>query len=201
MVSISNNNRQKRRLGFTLVELQVSLFIALITLLAAMSLYIFYWRTFVIGNTVLDIYANSRVAMEMISRDVRMAAQVVSSHTPYTTTSNCAVLKVPSIDASGNVIASHYDYITYKLQGSDLYRIVQKDSLSSRLTENRVVAHYCSALWFSSGGVMLSDVSNLSAINTISIFLPLNTSTISLSGGGTVTPSINPTTLVRMRNK
>lgn len=193
-------NRRKTR-GFTLIELQLSLFIALVTFVAAISLYIFYWRTFIIGNTVVDVYSNSRIAMELMGRDIRWAAQVVPSHSPYTTTDSCIVLQVPAIDSSNNTIPSHYDYITYMLQGSDLYRIVQKDSLSSRLNENRAVAHDCTLLTFSSGGVGLGSIPNLSTVNVVAVYLPINKATLSLSGAGTETASLNPTTVIRLRNK
>jgi Tfp pilus assembly protein PilW len=191
----------RQRRGFTLIELQMSLFISIITLVTAMSLYIAYWRIFVIGNTLLDVYANSRISMALISRDIRMAAQVVASNSPYTTTDHCIVLKVPAVDSTGNVIASAYDYITYMLVGSDLYRIVQNNVLSSRSAENRAVARFCSSLNFSSGGVALSGIGNLSTINTVAVHLPLNEQTLSLSGSQTQTASITPTTLVRLRNK
>lgn len=192
---------RKHKRAFTLTELQIAFAIMLITLAATMALYLFYLRSFSMGNAILDVYANSRVAMGRMERDIRAAAQVVLSHSPYTTSDHVIVLQVPSIDATGNVISSHYDYITYELQGSDLYRIIQRDALSSRQNENRAVAHYCASLTFSSGGLALSQVPNLSAINTVAVYLPLNKAAISLSGSGTVIESITPTTVIRMRNK
>lgn len=183
-----------------MMELQFSLLIGVIVLAAAVSLYLFYWRTFVIGNAILDVYTNSRIAAEWMVRDIRSAAQVVPSHDTYTTTDNSIVLQIPSIDSSGDVIGSHYDHIIYQLQDSDLYRIVKKDSSSARQEENRAIAHYCTSLNFSSGGVTLSEVPNLSAINEIGIYLPLNKTTLAL-GGGEGEVSITPTTVIRMRNK
>lgn len=192
--------------GFTLIEVQVSLLIASITLLAAFSMYIFYWRMFVIGNNMLDVYSNSRIAAAFIARDIRSSSQVAAQYpetgTPaYSTSDNILILKTPSIDASWNVITPQYDYIVYRMQSSDLYRIVIPDAMSSRISENRAVAHYCSVLTFSSGGVTLSNIANLSAINTVGMYLPLNKSTIALSGTGSQTASIAPTTVVRLRNK
>lgn len=192
-------NRQNR--GLTLVELQVASAIALVALSAVFALYLFSWRSFTIGNTLLDVYSNSRNASGWLTQDIRCAAQVISSHGSYTTTDNSIVLMVPSVNEYGNVISGHYDYIIYKLQGTDLYRIVQKDALSYRIASNSAIAHDCADLTFSSDGMKLSDIVNLSTINTVSIYLPINKSTISLSGTGTQTASINPTTVVRLRNK
>ncbi len=199
--STSSDIMNRLNKGFTLLELQVASAIALITLSAVLALYLFSWRSFTIGNPLLDVYSNSRNASGWLTRDIRCAAQVVSSHGSYTTTDNSIVLMVPSIDSLGEVISPNYDYIIYKLQDTDLYRIVQKDASSSRANENRAIAHYCDSLTFSSGGVALSNIGNLSTVNTVAIYLPINKSTISLSGAGTVNESINPTTVVRLRNK
>lgn len=199
----------KKNRGFTLIELQVASLISFITLLAILSLYLFSWRSFNIGDTLLDVYANSRNAIGWMTKDIRCAKQVVSSvaiagSSPvryYTTTDNSIVLMVPSIDSSGNAISTCYDHIIYLLEGSDMHRIVQKNPLSSRLNENKIIARYCSTLVFSSGGVTLSDIANLSVINTVAIYLPINKIAISLGGSGGVTESITPTTIVRLRNK
>lgn len=191
--------------GFTLVELQVALFVSLITLLAIISMYLFSWRSFDTGSTLLDVYANSRNAIGWMMKDIRCAKQVVAnvtiSGTSYSTTDNSIVLMVPSVDSSGNVISTCYDYMVYFLQGSEMRRIVGTDPASSRANEDRVIAKYCSSLVFSSGGVPLSGIANLSTINTVAVYLPLNKVAISLSGSGTQIESIEPTTVVRLRNK
>jgi len=203
----------KRNKAFTLIELQITSIIALIVLIAAFSLYISSWRSFNIGDTLLDVYANSRNAYGWLTKDIRCATQVVAQYPEtgspvYQTSDNAIVLKVPSIDASYNVIGSQYDYIIYRLLGSDLYRIVIPYSTgttpSSRLPVNSAIGHYCSSLTFSSGGQTLSYIvnhGNLSTVNTVAIYLPINKTTISLSGAGTVNESINPTTVIRLRNK
>lgn len=194
-----------KRRGFTLIDLQFAVVIGAVTLLAAISLYTFYWRTFVVGNTVLDVYSNSRVALEMISRDVRLSTQVATSYTSggttYTTGDNVLVLMVPSVDASGDCIPSTYDYFVYQLQDGNLYRIIFKDAASVRPSENRIVAKYCTSLTFSCGGVTLSNIANKSTINYIDIYLPLNKTALSLSGQGETSGTMYPTTIVKLRNK
>ena len=188
--------------AFTAIELLVAVFIVSITVAASISLYVFSLENFNIGSTQLNVYINSRNAIMQLARDIRCAAQVVSSYSSYTTGDSCIVLMVPSIDGSGNVQTSYYDYIIYRLQGTDLYQIILKDSHSTGRTNcNRVIAHYCSGLTFSSGGVSLSQVANLSAINTVGICLPLTKTTFSLSGQAQVSQSITPTTVIRLRNK
>ena len=187
--------------GFTLVEIQVASAIVLMVLSAVFAMYLFSWRSFTIGNTLLDVYSNSRNASGWLTRDIRCAAQVIPSYSSYATTDNSIVLMVPSIDENNEIISPCYDYIIYNLQGTDLHRIVDKDVLSSRVAGDNVVAHNCEGLTFSSNGVGLSGVGNLSTVNTVSIYLPINKSSISLSGAGEQVASINPTTVVRLRNK
>lgn len=221
--SINNDIMNTRNKGFTLIELQIAATIALITLSAVLALYLFSWRSFAIDNTLLDVYSNSRNAFGWLTRDVRCAVQIVSGYDSYITTDNSIVLMVKSIDVNGEVISPNCDYIIYELhdaaQGKDLYRIVKTDASSSRAEESRVIAHYCDSLAFSSlydpdgsggeegemKGLSFYDGTTpermLSTINTVSIFLPINKYTASLSGTGTQTALINPTTMVRMRNK
>jgi len=197
----SEDMMNKKNKGFTLIELQVASFVSMVVLLAILTLYVFALRSFTTGDALLDVYANSRNAIGWMMKDIRCAKQVIASHGAYTTTDSSIVLMVPSIDSSGNVISPCYDYITYRLQGSDMYRIVEKDPASARLAENRIIAKYCSSLVFSSGGNTLSSIGNLSTINTVAIYLPLNKATISLAGGNIINQSITPTTTVRLRNK
>jgi len=199
-IKISGNSNKQNK-GFTIAEIQVALFIAVIILLAATSLYIFYWRTFIIGNTYLDVYSNSRVAIDRIARDIKWSAEVAANYGGYATSDDTIVLKVPSLNAQGSVITAHYDHVIYRLQGSDLYRIVQIDALSSRKNENRVIARHCKPLTFSSGGVTLSHITYLSTVNTVAVTLPINETMISLSGKGTQTAQLTPTTVIRLRNK
>ncbi|MFH0764694.1 MAG: hypothetical protein V1927_06800 [Candidatus Omnitrophota bacterium] len=206
-------NLNKRNRAFSLVEVQIALFITVVVFVAAFSLYIFYNKTFVIGNAFLDVYANSRIAVALMSRDIRCAAQVDASCTDpntyvtYTTGDQVIVLKVPSIDSSGNVIGSEYDEIIYLVQDRDLYRIVLPNTTgpapTSRIYENRVIARYCDQLTLSSGGHPLSyyNSSELPTLNTIALRLPINQTIIDLSGAGTMTPQITPTMLVKLRNK
>ena len=200
----------KNKRGLSLVDFQFAAVIGLVTLTAALSLYIFYWRVFTTGNTMLDVYQNSRVALEMISRDVRWARQVwpsyTSGSTTYTTGDSVLVLKVPSIDASNNCLST-FDYIIYQLQSGNLYRIVFKDASSARLNENRIVAKFCASLTFgsitvSSGSyTTLSNISDKSTIDNIDIYLPINKTILALSGQGQENESMNPTTVVKLRNK
>jgi len=194
----------KRNMGFTLVELNIASFIVLLVSVAVFSLYISVWRNLARGNAYLDSYAGSRNASGWMMRDIRSAAQVVEQYpstgtATYETGDHVIVLRAPSINSFGQMISPGLDYIIYRLQDGDLYRIVYADTSSSRTNENRSIARYCTSLTFSSEGATLSNVPNLSTVNTIAIYLPINKSNTTL--GETATEKINPTTVIRLRNK
>lgn len=195
------NNRNK---GFTLVEFNMASFIALLVFTAAFVLYISVWRSLTTGSAYLDTYTGSRNASGWLIRDVRCAAQVVKQYPEtgspiYQTGDNVIVLRVPSINSSGQVISPGLDYIIYRLQTSDLYRTVKANASSSRPNEDRPIARYCASLTFSSDGVTLSNIPNLSTVNTVAVYLPINKSNVAL--GETTAEKINPTTIIRLRNK
>lgn len=193
------SNRNK---GFTLVELNVASLIAMLVFVAVISLYISVWQSLTIGNTLLDAYAGSRNASGWLMRDIRCARQVLGSNPgspTYETGDHVIVLMARSIDSGGQVKEAGLDYIIYRLAGSDLYRTVQADASSSRLDEDRVIARDCQELTFSSEGLTLSDITNLSTVNTVAIYLPINKSNI--FSGETEAEKINPTTVVRLRDK
>lgn len=207
---LKNPNKSEKAL--TLVEMQVSLSIMLIIALAALSLHIVSWRSFAMGNGYMNVYSDSRMAMDRMARDIRWAAQVESNYGSYTTSNNSLVLKIPSIDASGNVVGGYYDYVIYNITGTSLHRIVRIDTgviNSGRSNDDDIVAKNCNASNFrlstiGSGGNIqdLGSVSNLSTVNNIAVSLPINEPMLSLGGSGTTQQvKLTPTTMVKLRNK
>ena len=67
------NRTRKNELGFTLIEIMIALAIAGILLVSIYNLYISQSRTYTVQEQVSDMQQNARVAMDMISRDIRMA--------------------------------------------------------------------------------------------------------------------------------
>ncbi len=119
------SNRNLRRAGFTITELVVATGVGGLTLLCIAALYLFSQRSFVGMYNYADLNNRSRNASDMLSRDIRCAAAVISA------TSNQIVL------GSGTNISYTYDPTSRTLvraQGTDsrtlLYGV---DSLSFSL--------------------------------------------------------------------
>lgn len=106
--------------GFTLPEVIIATFLTaivggLILLIVVRSNGVFYTETAKVGQglNVNDTLANIR-------SNVKVSAAVASSFTnggtTYTSGSSTLVLKVPSVDSTGAIIPSTFDYIVYTKQ-------------------------------------------------------------------------------------
>lgn len=208
-----------KKKGFTIVEMMIAVFITSIILVAAISLYIYYWRSFATGNTALDIYSNSRIAMGWLAKDLRSGANILGQSTitsGYTTSDNCIVLQVPSLthDVYGNIaiVPSQFDEVIYKVQNGKLYQIACPFTTglhpSIRLAQNHAIADHCDSVTFykvdTSAGTWTSLsglINQLSTINNVGVSLPVNETTLSFSGITTHSNLITPTMVVRLRNK
>ncbi|MCX5680312.1 MAG: hypothetical protein NTZ95_06675, partial [Candidatus Omnitrophica bacterium] len=132
------------------------------------------------------------------------------------------VLKVPAIHKyTKEIINGYNDYIIYfRLENGDLMRRIQIDqrfkttgdtyyAKSYRKDDPNpvVIARHCNELTFSSLYKPTGEMKKLSFysdsmmkdVNTISIYLPINVTNTSISK--TTTEKINPTTVIRLRNK
>lgn len=174
--------------GFTMVELAIAVTINTIFLTA-------FFSVFSIMNTHMNqqsIYFQSnrgaRFALDRIARDVREAVSLVATHGSDTTADSVLILKLPSINSSGDPtnIDSQFDYVTYKLSGTDLVRSV--DVLGGTSTReggsdqtNRVVATGVSAITFSTAsGMALGSVSSgtIPALHSVNVSITVQGSTL-----------------------
>ena len=164
-----NFKRIQNRKGFTTVELMIAVSL---TLLFAAS---FYGAFATMGSEMwrkkanFDTNVSAKNVMDRMSRDVEEAVSVVASYGGNTTGTNCLILKLPSIDASGvpTSITNQFDYVTYKINPTDSTQLLrtlvvlngsQREG-GSNIT-NAVVARKVNALSLSYGGTALSSVSS-----------------------------------------
>ena len=194
----------KHREGFTLVEVIFAALIGMIALGVVMSLFIGSQKAFYVGNAFLHIHRNARLALDRIIKDAKGATGVVDNWNGYTTSTDCLVLQVPSIDADGDIIDidAHHDYIVYRLYSSgdkpaELWRIMNaKTGHSKRADENRVIANNISSLTFSSGGTELSNIADVTVLTNINVAA---TTEIEVRGAEKVREFLN--SAVELRNK
>lgn len=161
--------------GFTLVELTVVVALMALIMLILMSLYVTGQQFLMTESARNDVIRDNRYVFDWISRDIKGAVQVVSSWDAYTTSSNCLILRIPSVDSSGLIvdIENELDHIIYRLNSehpNKLERVVDaKDGVSSRVDSTRVLATRVNSFLLSSDGVELSSVADLTQVASIDI--------------------------------
>ncbi|MBI2021692.1 hypothetical protein HYS93_02275 [Candidatus Daviesbacteria bacterium] len=100
----------------------------------------------------LDTNQISSQIYDSIRNASSVAVSFVGGVTTYTSGPQTLVLTLPSVNASGSVIANTYDYlvITQDSQNAKLLRKkIFPDALSSRQSENRLLTTQLSSLTFS----------------------------------------------------
>ena len=143
--------------GLSLIEVLIAMVLMSIAMLALLSLYNSGQKYFTNQDARSDILNDSRITLTLLSRDIKEAVQVVPGPvdvggTFYSTSANCIVLKVPSVDADGLIIDidNHFDYLVYRVNpdnSTELLRIVEgKDGVSSRVDGNKLLTRNMDSL-------------------------------------------------------
>lgn len=157
--------------GFSLTEFAVSLLIIGIAILVSLQAFISLNKDAKIVTLYLSSYLRGREAIDIMAKDCRIATRVMDSFGGYTTATNCLVLRVPSIDAGGNIIDIYndFDYIIYRIVNKNLWKVVIPGSASSRTAHNDVLKKSIDSLYLTSLSVPLSSVPHKSVISNITI--------------------------------
>lgn len=119
-------------LGFTLIEMMVALVISGILALSLYNLYIFQSETHTVQEQISDMQQNARIAMDMISRDVRMAGFNPSGATFVGLACSTSQIQIKAdLNGNGNTTDLNED-ITYSLDTSNALnpKIKRKNSTS-----------------------------------------------------------------------
>ncbi|MFA4910267.1 MAG: prepilin-type N-terminal cleavage/methylation domain-containing protein [Desulfobacteria bacterium] len=110
---------RKNEPGFTLIEIMIALAIAGILLVSIYNLYISQSRTYTVQEQVSEMQQNARVAMNIISRDIRMAGFNPTGATFNGLTYGTSQIQIKA-DLNGNGTISGADEdITYALNTAD----------------------------------------------------------------------------------
>jgi len=157
--------------GFSLSELLIALFIVILTITLSIQVFISLNYDYQVITTYLTSYIKGRQAIDIISKDCRIAIRILDSFAGYTTATGCLVLKVPSIDSSHDIIdiKNNFDYIIYRLYNGDLWKIVIPGTGSARTAQNKVFEKSAESFTVSSNGVLLSNIPYKSSITHITI--------------------------------
>ncbi|MGH7175084.1 MAG: PulJ/GspJ family protein [Minisyncoccia bacterium] len=122
--------------GFTLLETVLAIAL-MVLMLAAIA------RFFVSFNTLYFYEGAARGAQTAAAATVGAvenvlfpADRILSSHTfsagSYSSNATTLVVEIPSVDSSGNILPSDYDYAAIYLAGGTAYELVEKNAASAR---------------------------------------------------------------------
>ncbi len=187
--------------GLTLIELLIVTAIVSFLMIALLTFYAAGQKYFITESARADVLRSSRQALSWLSRDIKDGIEVVDSYDTYTTSDNCLILKVASVDANGLLIdiANDFDYIIYRVNptfSNRLERIVDaNDGVSSRVDVTRVIADNTGAFVLSSAGTGLGSIADFSLVFKVSISLTTSQTWV----GKTYSETFNTT--IKLRNK
>lgn len=138
--------------AFTLIETVIVIALASIMLVAISFLIGNFYRSTSQEQGVGQATRAASAAIRDMETLIGSAAAVVQnqtiSGTMYSTATTTAVVAIPSIDSSGNVISNTYDYAVFYLSGSTLYRILAPNASSARKGSTKMLAANVTALTF-----------------------------------------------------
>ena len=158
--------------GFTLVEVVIVIFLFTLVMLAVVDLFISFNTSYSKQVANIGTAQSAAAFMNEVQRDVLQANSVAASHlysgTTYTSDASTLVLTLPSVDASGNVVATMYDYAIFYLTGSTTYRIMDVDASSARAPGSKKLSDVMSYLTFTYNNVTPSSATNVTVDATTS---------------------------------
>jgi prepilin-type N-terminal cleavage/methylation domain-containing protein len=187
--------------GFTLIELLIVVGIVAFIMIALLTFYATGQKYFITESARADVLRSSRQALSWLSRDIKEGIEVLAFYDTYTTSDNCLILKIASVDANGLVIdiANDFDYIIYRVNpafSNRLERIVDaNDGVSSRTDVTRIIVDNAGAFVLSSGGTGLGSIADFSLVFRVNISLTTSQTWV----GKTYSETFD--TMVKLRNK
>jgi len=162
--------------GLGAFELLLASFIVLLTVVVTMESFVFINNNGHVLMSYFASYLKGREALDQISKDCRMGIRVMDNYAGHTTSDNCLVLKIPSIDSSGNVIDVNdkFDYVAYWVSGGNLWRQVIPGIGSSRPASNSIFKNAVESILFASEGVLMSSVAHKTAITRVTAWVSIS---------------------------
>ncbi len=151
--------------AFTIIEILVVLFIAALCSISVVAIYSNYMGVYAQQQVYIDLAQSTSATVSSVDTFARQADSIVSSYvysgTTYTTGSTTVVFEVPSINSSGDIISSTYDYVVIYATSTSIYRIISAGSGSSRTTGTVALADNVSNLSLTYDNASLSSATKI----------------------------------------
>lgn len=189
-----NRNKIDNR-GITLIETMIGLAISALLVVILSYCLVIVLRLDEAQKTVSALISSNDRGLYRISSSIQQSSQILASAvisgTTYTTSSEALVLKIPSVNSSGQIISGSYDTVIYRRNPSnlsELQEITDAQAGSTRFDGTHLIARFVTNLLFRYNN------SNYPSATTATIFLKTGNTV-----RGALKESANQTT-VRLRN-
>ena len=157
--------------GFTLIEIVVSIGVISILIFTLLNLYLAYGSLYTFQNAELTTLAEGRSTMSEFTFFTIQARRVVGNFTIGTTThysgTSTLAVQIPAITSGGGIISNTWDYVVFYPSGANLYRALQADGASARVSETKLLTSNLQSLIFA------YDNADLTLVQKVSIDLNL----------------------------
>ncbi len=177
--------------GFTLLEALIVIALFIATIFALTHFYAVFNRYYTFQNVSAKNATDTGRAIAEIENAILPASSVLSSRTfttgTYATGANVLVLEIPSVSSSGSIVSATYDYVAFYVSSGTLYRRLEANGASSRVTGTTQLVSGVTALTFSYDS---GDYANVTRINT-------DLTTQAVHRGGTVTTRLTSEAYLR----
>lgn len=148
--------------GFTLVETVIVIAISVCMMLALGFLIYNLNETEAYQQTAAQSSGSASAIMREMESLALPADAVLQSYAfssaTYMSSSTALVLEIPSIDSSGNVTANTYDYAAFYVVGTNVYRLIETNALSARVSGTKQLSSAASALTFTYDNIDFTKV-------------------------------------------
>lgn len=156
-----------KKRGFTLLEAVIVIGMSVIALIALTNLFLIFNAMYGYQQAFMATAGSSGAAMNAFEAVILPADQVLASHnfngTTYSSAATVLVLELPAIDSSGNTLPSAKDYVVFYASSENLYRLMQADASSARVSGLKKLSTTLSSLSFTYDNSDFTKVTNVTA--------------------------------------
>lgn len=145
----------KTNRGITLIETMIGIFISVLLMIILSYCLVIVLRLNEAQKTISALTSSTDRGIYRISSSIEQSSQIqtsaVISGTTYTTSSTVLVLKIPSVNSSGQIIAGSYDTVVYlrnPSSASEIQEITDAQTGSTRFDGTHIIARFVTNLLF-----------------------------------------------------
>lgn len=129
---------RNRLLGFTLIEVLITVALAAFLMAAMAQLYVMYGQMVLSQRAAIEVVLGDGSLVDTVRAAGMQASQVVAAHTfsgvDLASGTTTALFELPAIDASGAIIVNAYDYIGIYASDHDAYHVIDAAPGSVRVS-------------------------------------------------------------------